>query len=425
MPLGRSIAVLALVAAVGAGIYFYPEIGRALGRQDQAATTSDSGNASGSGRGQNGGRGGGGPIPVKTAQASVSNFPIRRYATGFLSSPAVVSVNARITSQVTQIAVADGQVVKAGDLLFQLDDRALRAQLAKDQATLAKDQASQASAQADLARAKDLLGKGAGTQQAYDQQLATTNGFNASIAADQAAIDADNVQLGFARIVAPISGRLGAVNVTVGDLVGGSSGSSSSSTSNLVTITQMDPLEVNFSLPESDLALLQKELANPAPSAVTLTRAGQDEPMATGKLDFVDSTVDTASGTINARAAVANPDGKLWPGQYADLTIAFGALSDAVSVPTVAVQTGQQGSFVYVVGDDGKVAMRPVTIAMADGGNSAVSDGLKQGERVVIEGQGKLRDGAQVREGNAVAENDSARTPAPTPAAAQNGSAGQ
>ncbi|MDB5850032.1 MAG: family efflux transporter, subunit, partial [Rhodoferax sp.] len=164
---------------------------------------------------------------IVSATASTADFPIRRYAIGFISSPAVVSINPRVSSQVVAISVKDGQMVKAGDLLFSLDDRALKAQLAKDQATLAKDQALLASSQSDLQRAKDLVAKQAGTQQTYDQAVAAQKAAAATVDADKATIDADNVQLGFATISAPISGKLGAVNISIGDLVNTSNGNSS------------------------------------------------------------------------------------------------------------------------------------------------------------------------------------------------------
>lgn len=247
---------------------------------------------------------------VVAATASTADFPIRRYAIGFVSSPAVVSVNARISSQITSIAVKDGQMVRAGDLLFSLDDRSLKAQQARDQATLAKNEALLASATADLERAKNLVARQAGTQQTYDQAIAAQKSAAATVDADKASLDADAVQLGFATITAPISGRLAAVNVAIGDLVTTSNGNSTSTP--LVTITQVDPLQVNFNLPESDLALLHKALAEPREGAVTLTRDGDPTPIGKGTLDFVDSSVDTASGTIATRAqcrsfAVAGP----------------------------------------------------------------------------------------------------------------------
>lgn len=336
---------------------------------------------------------------VVAATASTADFPVRRYAIGFVSSPAVVSINARVSSQIVAIAVKDGQMVKAGDLLFSLDDRSLKAQLARDQATLAKDQALLASATADLQRAKNLVARQAGTQQTYDQAVAAQKSAAATVDADKATIDADQIQLGFATIRAPISGRLGAVSVAVGDLVTTSNGSSTSTP--LVTITQVDPLQVNFNLPESDLALLHKALAAPQQGAVTLTKDGDPKPIGRGTLDFVDSSVDTASGTIATRASVPNADLSLWPGQYVNVVLDAGIMPQMTSVPTVAVQPSQKGPFVYVIKPDNTVEMRPVQVALTEGANTAISQGLKSGERVVVEGQTKLKNGAAVREGKA------------------------
>jgi len=360
------------------------------------------------------------PTAVVTASAQTTDFPVMRTTTGFLSSPAVVNVGSRISSQITEIPVKDGQMVKAGDVLFRLDDRALKAQLAKDQAGLAKDQAALVGAQTDLVRARDILAKGAGTQQAYDEQLATTKGLEAAVQADQAAIQADQVQLAYATIVAPTSGRLGVINASVGDLVGTGSGQSngqvqasgtqqSSSTQPLVTITQMDPLVVTFDLPEADLGLLQSAIASPGQATVSLSgQDGNSGLSAHGVLDFLDSSVDTASGTIAARASVDNGSGKLWPGLYVNVAIQFGTLRNAVTVPTVALQTGQKGTYVFAVGADGKASMKAVTVAMSNDRQTAIASGLDAGEKVVVEGQGRLKDGTPVTEDKGAAKEGGA-----------------
>lgn len=400
-------AVIAVACLAGAGLYLSPTAmgkvqqlisGKQPAAADKTAKASDKPAA-----GANGAR----SASIVSATASTADFPIRRYAIGFVSSPAVVSINARVSSQIVAIAVKDGQMVKAGDLLLSLDDRALKAQLAKDQATLVKDQALLASAAADLQRAKDLVAKQAGTQQTYDQALAAQKAAAATIDADKATIDADTVQLSYATISAPISGRLGAVNVAVGDLVTVSNGNSSTATP-LVTITQMDPLQVNFTLPESNLALLHKALANPQQGAVTLTKDGDPTPIGKGTLDFVDSSVDTASGTIATRASIPNADLSLWPGQYVNVILDAGIMPQMTSVPTVAVQPSQKGPFVYVVKPDNTVEMRPVQVALTEGDNSAISQGLKSGEKVVTEGQTRLKDGAAVHEGKAATNGDQA-----------------
>lgn len=392
------LGVIAVACVAAGGLYFSPattsKLRQMLPTQQAPAPAASATPAAAS----NGAR----SISIVAATASTADFPIRRYAIGFVSSPAVVSVNPRISSQIVSIAVKDGQMVKAGDILFTLDDRALRAQLAKDQATLTKDEALLASSQADLQRAKDLVAKQAGTQQTYDQAAAAQKAAAATVEADKATIEADNVQLGFATITAPISGRLGAINTAIGNLVNTSNGNSSTSTP-LVTITQMDPLQVNFNLPESDLALLHKALAHPQDGAVTLTKDGDPTPIGKGTLDFVDSSVDTASGTIATRASLPNPDLSLWPGQYVNVIVNAGTMPQMTSVPTVAVQPSQKGPFVYVVKADNTVEMRPVQVALTEGDNSAISQGLKSGERVVVEGQTRLKNGAAVHEGKAAA----------------------
>lgn len=404
---GKVILSLLAVACVGAAwLYLSPDtlsrVQQLTGAKQVAAADKPATDKPTAGDKSAGGGSGARSASILSAVASTADFPIRRYAIGFVSSPAVVSINARVSSQIVSIDVRDGQMVRVGDVLFSLDDRALKAQLAKDQAALAKDQAMLASSQSDLQRAKDLVAKQAGTQQTYDQAVAAAKAAAATVDADKATIDADNVQLGFATITAPIAGRLGAVNVTVGDLVTTSNGNSSTATP-LVTITQMDPLQVNFNLPESNLALLHKALANPQQGAVTLTKDGDPTPIGKGTLDFVDSSVDTASGTIATRASIPNADLSLWPGQYVNVVLDAGIMPRMTSVPTVAVQPSQKGPFVYVVKPDNTVEMRPVQVALTEGENSAISQGLKSGEKVVTEGQTKLKDGAAVHEGNVAA----------------------
>ena len=394
------LAVVAGACVVAAWLYLSPA---AMGGLQQMLASKQTAEPDKSGKGKNAAR----SASVLAATTSTADFPIRRYAIGFISSPAVVSINARVSSQIVSIDVKDGQMVKAGDLLFSLDDRALKAQLAKDQATLVKDQALLASSAADLQRAKDLVAKQAGTQQTYDQAVAAQKAAAATVEADKATLDADMVQLGFATITAPISGRLGSVSVAVGDLVSTSNGNSNTATP-LVTITQMDPLQVNFNLPESDLALLHKALAKPLQGGVTLTTDGDPTPIGKGTLDFVDSSVDTASGTIATRASVPNADLSLWPGQYVNVVIDAGIMPQMTSVPTVAVQPSQKGPFVYVIKPDNTVEMRPVQVALTEGENSAISQGLKSGERVVVEGQTRLKNGAAVHEGKATAADDQA-----------------
>jgi multidrug efflux system membrane fusion protein len=390
----RSIVVVVLAIACAIAAFFYVEPGASQKALELAGLRSAASGKTDSAKS------GDHAVAVVTATAITADFPIRRYALGFIASPAVVNVNARISSQIVSVAVKDGQMVKAGDLLFKLDSRTLQAQAEHDEAMLAKDQATLVSNSADLQRAKDLMAKQAGTQQAYDQALAVQQAAIATVDADKAQLDGDKVQLGFATITAPITGRLGAVNVSIGDLVG-PSGSNGSNATPLVTITQMDPLEVQFTLPERDFELLRSALAKPKEGAVTLRRDGSSKPIGSGTLDFVDSSVDTASGTIAARASIPNPGLALWPGQYVNVVLQAGTMPAMTSIPTVAIQPSQKGPFVYVVGPDDRVEARPVEVALSAGANSAIGKGLKAGERVVVEGQTRLRDGALVHQAKA------------------------
>ncbi len=416
------IGLIGGVVVVAAGAYLLPAQASKIwhmlpfGQKEIAAEAATGGNSGGS-RSQGGGRG---AVTVATATAKVADFPIQRYAIGFLASPAVANINARVASQVMTIAVEDGQMVKQGDLLITLDDRALKAQLEKDMATLAKDQALAASADADLDRAKSLLARQTGTQQAYDQALAAQKAAQATVAADQAAIDADQVQLGFTTITAPISGRLGAVSVSVGDLVtaGGSTGTGATP---LVTITEMDPLRVAFNLPEADLSLLQQAVAKPGSVSVTLHKDGTPAPIGSGTVDFVNSTVDTASGTITARATVPNADLKLWPGQYVNVTVNAGIMPQVVTVPTQAVQPSQQGSFVYVVKADNTVEARPVKVAISHENESAIASGLQDGDKVVVDGQLSLKPGTAVREAEGAGKSGTGGSTSPKAAVKANG----
>ncbi|MCG7506803.1 efflux RND transporter periplasmic adaptor subunit [Mesorhizobium retamae] len=416
------IGLIGGIVVVAAGAFLWPtgasKVWQMLpfGEKEVAAKAAAGGN-NGENRAQGGGRS---AVTVATATAKTTDFPIQRYAIGFLASPAVANINARVASQVMTIAVEDGQMVKQGDVLITLDDRALKAQVEKDKATLAKDQALAASAAADLERAKSLLARQTGTQQAYDQALAAQKAAQATVAADQAALDADLVQLGYTTITAPISGRLGAVSVSVGDLVtaGGASGTGATP---LVTITEMDPLRVAFNLPEADLALLQQATAKPGSVSVTLHKDGSPEPIGSGTVDFVNSTVDTASGTITARATVPNADLKLWPGQYVNVTVNAGTMPQVVTVPTQAVQPSQQGSFVYVVKADKTVEARPIKVAISHENESAIASGLKDGEKVVVDGQLSLKPGSAVREVDGGGSGGASESTAPKAADKANG----
>ncbi|OAP40132.1 efflux transporter periplasmic adaptor subunit [Sinorhizobium glycinis] len=331
---------------------------------------------------------------VQVAEVKQQDFPIVISTFANVQAPETVEVNARISSEITGIHVRDGQMVQAGDLLFSLDDRALQADLSRDEAILARDTALLANAAVELDRAKTLRDENTGTQQAYDSALSAQQSAKATVAADQATVDADKVAIALTRIHAPISGRLGAIQVTLGDLVGTSGSASEAS---LVTITAIDPIEVAFHLPESHLQAFKTRLDSGAPPCVTARLGGTREVIGTGVLDFIDSAVDTATGTVLMRAKFDNAAQKLWPGQYVDVDIEETTLAKTPVIPAVAVQAGQKGDFVYRLNADDAVELRPVVVAANDGQDAAIRSGLAVGDRVVTEGQLHLRAGDKAR----------------------------
>ncbi|QEL22679.1 efflux RND transporter periplasmic adaptor subunit [Bosea sp. F3-2] len=380
---------LMLVALAGAGVWYW----RSHGSQDVQAAR---------------GRGGDAPVAIISAAAVQADFPVRKRAIGFVETPASVLIRSRIDSQIMQQHVTDGQFVKTGDLLFTLDDRDIKAQIAKDEAMLARDEATHTRNLADLDRYKQLFSRNAGTQAQVDQATADERSSAANIQGDHATLDADRLKLSYTRITAPIDGRIGAVQVTPGNLV--NAGSNNAGTG-LLTITQMRPLRVSFAMPEHELPTLQAALAAAKPIAVTARVPNTGRPPAQGKLNFVDSTVDMTSGTITAKAAFANDDLSLWPGQYVDVEIIPETLMGVTVIPTVAVQTGQKGPYAFVMKPDSTVDLRQIKIALSDGDKTAVTEGIAPGERVVIDGQMRLNQGTRVRERAATSEKPPASTP--------------
>ncbi|PDT49693.1 efflux transporter periplasmic adaptor subunit [Sinorhizobium fredii] len=331
---------------------------------------------------------------VQIAEVTQRDFPVVTSTFANVQAPETVEVNARTSSQIVGIHVKDGEMVKAGDLLFSLDDRALQAELSRDEAILAKDTALLADAAIELDRAKTLRDDSTGTQQAYDSALSAQQSAKATVAADQATVQADKVAIDLTRIRAPISGRLGAVQVTLGDLVGTSGSASQTS---LVTITAIDPIEVAFHLPEDHLQVFKARLDSGAPPRVTALLSGTQQVIGEGVLDFIDSAVDTATGTVLMRARFENAGQKLWPGQYVDVEIEATTLAKTPVIPAVAVQAGQKGDFVYRLNADDTVEVRPVVVAADDGQDAAIGWGLAVGDRVVTEGQLHLKAGDKAR----------------------------
>ena len=329
----------------------------------------------------------GAPVTVTTALAQQRDLPVVFKATGTVTALTSVDVKAQVTSVVAKVHITEGQFVKAGQVMFTLDSRADEANVAKAKAQLAKDTAAMADAKRQLARSKDLLAQNFISQGALDTSQAGVDGLNATLAADQAAIDAAKVALSFDRITAPHAGRAGLVPVSAGSAV-------QANVTTLVTITQLDPMGVAYSLPQRNLGdALAALKGEGAPVTATLTDNGG---VFKGRLQFVDNLVDASSGSLKAKAVFDNKEGKLWPGAFVEVSQTVTVLKGAVVVPQVALIQGARGTVVYTV-EDGKAVSKPVQLVYAQGLDAAVT-GLQANDKVVVDGKQNVRPGVRLVE---------------------------
>lgn len=329
-----------------------------------------------------------GATPVITAKAESRDVPVRIKANGTVTALQSVDLRAQITSTVKEVHIREGQNVSRGDLLLTLDARTEEANLKKSLAQVEKDKADLATAQRNLARQRELFQQKFISQAALDTVQNQVDTITGQIAIDQAAVEGTRVARAYTEIRAPFAGRTGAIAVRPGSLV-----QPGATATPLVTVTQIDPIAVAFTLPEKELPGLQKALAS---GAVPVTVSAEQDAF-TGKVTFVDNAVDTATGTIRVKAEFANPQSRLWPGMYVTAELSPRVITGATVVPAQAVQTGPDNRFVYVVGEDRRVAARPVTLDYVEEG-LAVVKGLEPGARVVVEGAQNLRPGSAVAE---------------------------
>jgi len=350
------------------------------------------------------------PVAIQPVVADVAvemPMPVQVSAIGSVQSIATVMVKSRIDGQIAQVHFNEGQEVKEGDVLFTLDDRALRAQLAQSEATLERDRASLQRAKLEVARQSGLATRGVASVQKFEDVETTLAVFEATARAAEAAVESARINLNYATIVAPINGRTGSITLKKGNLVKATELSSSIP---LVTITQLRPIYVTFTVPEGHLAELRAAAAaGNLPVAVTIP--SQPQIPVTGALVFIDNQVDVATGTITLKAEFSNDDTRLWPGQFVNVILTLGVQANAVVVPSAAVQIGQNGPYVFVVRPDSTVELRLVRVDRTINGSTVIADGLVPGEGVVVDGQLRLDNGTRV------AVQKSERTPPPKPPA--------
>lgn len=328
---------------------------------------------------------GGAPVPVATEPVRVGTLPVEVIANGVVAAESIVSVRPRVDGQIEQIHVVEGQMVRRGQPLFTLDTRLTRAILAQQEANLARDRAQAVRAQADAQRYQSLRGESFASQQRFEQAQADAAASAATVRATEAQIAQTRLNLDFATITAEIDGRLGALPIRVGNVV------RAGENTPLATITQTDPVLVQFAVPERWLGEIKAAMAEGAPTV----RARPDHPgaaAAQGELVFVDSSVDTNTGTILLKARFPNADMKLWPGQYVQVTLVT-RQEDATSVPAAAVQAGQQGRFVFVLTPDGTARRRPVELVRTVGDRAVVRGQLAEGEKAITDGAQRVADG--------------------------------
>ena len=330
------------------------------------------------------------PVPVNIDTVQRGPMPLRIDAVGVVQPVASVSLKTRIDAQIEKIFVADGAQVKAGEVLVKLDSRQIEAQIKQTEANIAKDQAALEQAQRDASRSNDLFGRGAGTQTKADDALTQVASAKAVLAADQALLDNQKVQLSWYTLIAPITGRVGTFSAKAGNIV---RSGDNTATGIIATIVQTSPIYVAFSIPQTVLGEVRDAIAT-GQSEVRATPQGSKR-SAVGKIAVLDNTIDAATGTIMVRALFENADDVLWPGQLCNVRVTLRIDPDVVSVPRSATQSGQQGNFVYIV-ENGIARSRKVNVGRFQDGRDVILEGLKGGETVVSDGALLLIDGSRV-----------------------------
>ncbi len=329
-------------------------------------------------------------LPVTVVAATRADVPIVRDALGTVTSLRTVVVRAQVDGQLLRVTFREGQLVKAGELLAEIDPRPFEVQLAQAQGQLARDRALLENAKVDLERYRTLVKQDAASAQQLDTQAALVRQYEGTLKTDQAQVDNARLQLGYTRITAPFAGRAGLRLVDPGNLV------RAGDTTGLVTITQIQPIGVTFSVAEKDLGpILERYRAGREMQVQALDR-DQREVLATGRLTTIDNQIDTTTGTLKMKAEFANADAALFPNQFVNVRVQIDKLRDAIVIPSAAVQRGSPGTYVYVVQAGNTVALRRVSLGPADGQRTVVRDGVSAGERVVVDGVDNLRDGARV-----------------------------
>ena len=331
---------------------------------------------------------GGGRVPVTVARAERRAVPYTIGALGTVEPISTVAVTSQVNGMLQRVRFHEGDEVAAGQVLFEIDPRPYRAALTAAQAALARDLVQWQNAELDAQRYRDLVATNGVTQEDYQQKATAAAALVAAVRADSAAQETARLNLDYATIRAPIAGRTGSLLIHEGNLV------RTTGTDPLVTINQLRPIRVRFAVPAARLPELQQ--ARGAARDVFARVADDTLPPIRGALSFMDNHVDSTTGTVALKAEFPNQDGRLWPGQYASVSLVLGIETDAIVIPAPAVLTGQQGTYVFVVNPDGTAVPQNVTVARTNDSIAVIAAGLRPGDQVVTDGQMRLTAGAKV-----------------------------
>jgi membrane fusion protein, multidrug efflux system len=351
-------------------------------------TSADSKQKGGGGKG---GRGGGAQmtVPVAVAKAEVRDLPIMLNGLGSVEAFNTVAVKSRIDGQLIKVNVEEGQEVKQGELLAEIDPRPYEVQLSQTQATLFKDQAALRDARLNLERFQQLYKDGVIPKQQFDTQGSLEAQLDGAVRADQAQVDTVKLNLVYTRITAPVSGRIGLRQIDVGNIV------HASDPNGLLVITQLQPIAVIFSLPQDNLQAVSQHMSKGRLAVDAYSRDDLTK-IATGFLTTIDNQIDVTTGTGKLKAVFDNRDRSLWPNQFVNVHLLLEVKKNNIVVPSAAIQRGPQGTYVFVVKPDNTAEMRNVALSISQGNLTAISQGLKSGEAVVTDGQDKLQPGTKV-----------------------------
>lgn len=334
-------------------------------------------------------------VPVTVAVAQEKSVPLQIRAIGRVEPLRTVEVHALVTGQLMSVLFSEGQDVAKGERLFLIDPRPYQATLSQAQANLARDEAQLRNAESQAARYADLVNKDYVTKEEYEKFTSGAAAARAVVAADRAAVETARLQLSYCDIRSPMAGRTGSLQVHAGNII------HANDPSPLVVINQISPVYVTFAIPETQLTPLRARGTSDVP-VTALPQQGGTNALATGRLTFLNNTVDAATGTITLKATFANEKRALWPGQFVSVAVTLQERPNAVVVPSQAVQTGQRGQYVYVVKQDKSVEMRPVKVADSDAQQAIITNGINPGDNVVTDGLLRLTPKSKVEVKNAL-----------------------